>query len=599
MIQAPLRFGTPEYLWFLVLPLGAYALTLWWMLWRARARERFGGLRREQGGASYAAPAAVLLAIALAVFAAARPQWGSHDVRVEQRGIDSVIVLDVSNSMLADDAQPSRLARSQSEVDALLDRMQGDQVGLVIFAGDAFVRSPLTSDRRAVRRIIDTIGADRALVTPGSDVGAGIRAGQRVLSKGTAKTRTMVIVSDGEDHAARIDAAVAGATAAGIRIYTAGAGTAAGAAIVDVNPATQQPRARVDANGRPVITRLNEQTLTSIAAAGGGRYIPLSGDGRPLTGLAAEFAGLERTPFGTATSFVKVERFQIFAAVALVLAAGALVVPPLVGDGRGGLRAGMRLWPLAGAGMLVAGICSTSVGEINRQGNGQYAVGNYGGALNLYRTAEARDPSRDEIKHNAGNALDQQGDYAQAIDETERGLPAQGDLAAKLQYALGNHYAGARKLLDAVEAYKRALLADPGDQDAKHNLEIVSARLTPSPSPAPTPRPDESPTPGDADGTPDANATASGARPGETPGAGPTSSGNVPGTPQPGDRGQPGEPQLSQQELQQRLEDALRGIDQQFSEEDAMRALQLLDELNRRNVQQAQPGGAGGGVPDY
>ena len=140
------------------------------------------------------------------------------------------------------------------------------------------------------------------------------------------------------------------------------------------------------------------------------------------------------------------------------------------------------MWPLAGAGLLVGAICSATAASVNRHGNNDYASGDYDGAISQYRTAEAMAPSQGELYHNAGNAFDRQGEYDKASRRDAARVTGAPGAVSRLEYALGNHYVGSSKLSDALEAYKRALLADPADADAKHNLEVVTARLTPSPT---------------------------------------------------------------------------------------------------------------------
>ncbi len=579
-----MSFGSPGYLFLLLLVPAAAGLIAWWLIWRARARTRFGVLARARG-AAYAVPVTLVVALAITALAAARPQSGSRDVRVEERGVDLAVVLDISNSMLADDVRPTRLGLAEAQIGALLDRMQGNRVGLVIFARQPFVRSPLTADVQALGSIVRGVDGERGLVPPGSDLGAAIRAAQHLLASDTAATRTMLIVSDGEDRGAGVSGAVADARAAGIHVYTAGAGTAEGAPIRDVDRATGQRQVRIDGAGNPVVTRLDEPALRRIADAGGGRYIALSGGGPPLTRLAAELKELPQTAFGTKESSEAVERFQIGVAVALLLLAGELALPSLWRR-RATLRPAVRLWPLAGAGLLIGAICSTTVADVNRRGNDEYAIGNFDAAIGQYRTAEAMAPSRGELYHNAGNAYDRKGEYDQAIEETTRALPATRDLVSRIEYALGNHFAGASKLSDALEAYKRALLADPADADAKHNLEVVSSRLTPTP--APTSRPQEKPTPGA-----NAGATPGAGQPGGTPAAAQTGTSGGQATPGAGE----GTPTTEQ--LQRALADALAGKDRQFTEEEALRVLDLLDQANRRAVGDQGDGAGGAALPDY
>lgn len=577
--------GAPGYLLLLSLvPLGA-ACAFAGLAWRRRARARFSAPAGVPGAPATAVTLLVLLALATAAFAAARPQFGSHRSTTRQRGIDLVIALDVSQSMLAGDATPTRLGRAQQEMAALLERMPGDRVGLVIFAGTPFVRAPLTSDLRALQQLVQGVDGERGLVAPGSDLGAAIRTAQQLAAAGRADTRAILIVSDGEDHGAGVAPAVAAARAAGIRIYTAGAGTTDGAPVRDLDPMTGLLRPRLDPTGAPVLTKLAAAALTRIAEAGDGRYVELSGDGRPLTSLAADFAALHPTTFGSATISTPVERYQVFAALALfaVLAATAL---PLLPRDRDAWRRAARVWPIAGAGLFAGALCSAGVATLNRRGNGEYAAGNYDAAIALYRTAQAIDPTRAEPYYNAGNAYDRNGDYDAAIEQTTRALQAGGDaIRAEAEYALGNHSAAAGRLDDAREAYRRALLADPGDADAKHNLEAIDRLQHASPTPTPPPR--ETPPSGEP------------SRPGATPGpqqAGtpnPTAQASQDGTPQASDPRD-----LPPDQFQRALQEALAGIERRFTEEEALRLLDLLDEANRR-ASELQPSGGASGQPDY
>jgi tetratricopeptide (TPR) repeat protein len=325
--------------------------------------------------------------------------------------------------------------------------------------------------------------------------------------------------------------------------------------------------------------RLDAQALRTIAAAGGGRYIDVSGPDGALAPLASELRGLARTHFGDATNALPIERFQWFAAAALLLAVVELLLPLRRLLTRAGPRRAMRLWPIAGAGLFIGAMCAGGVAQVNRDGNRAYNAGDFDQALAHYKTAEAIDPSRPEPYHNAGNALDRNGDYNEAIDETKRALGAAATPGIEaLAYALGGPTP--LRLHDALDAYKRALLADPGDADAKHNLEVVIRLLTPAPTPR---RPEATPPGGE------------GQQQGGTPGPGGASgtpAAGQPGTPSPSDQ------QPSQDELQRQLAEALQGIDQDLSREEALRILDLLERQNRRAAQEAAPG-AGAGVPDY
>jgi Ca-activated chloride channel family protein len=584
-------FGAAAYLLLLIPVALAAGAMAYGARWRSVARARFGTRTRPPRSRAIAA-LLVLLALVAASFAAARPQFGSHQTRTDDRGIDLVIVLDVSQSMLAEDGQPTRLARAQAEIGALLERMQGDRVGLIIFAREPFVRSPLTSDLRVVQQLAAGVDHDRGLVAPGSDLGSAILGASRLLASGNAGAKAMLLVSDGEDHGSGIAPALANARAAGILVYTAGAGSAAGSPVRDTDAVTGQTVDRRDAIGRPVLTRLDASALSRIAQAGNGRYIDLSGDGRPLAVLAQEFAGLQLTKFGDGTASTPIERFQILAALAVALLLIEMFLPLLAARPRLSIRRAGRLWPLAGAGLFVGAICAGGVAEVNRRANDNYKRGDFAAAADLYKTAQAIDPSRAEPYHNAGNAEDQLGSFDRAIEETKkaRDLAANGAIEAQTEYDLGNHYVGAGSLLDAVEAYRRALLADPNDADAKHNLELIQMRLRATPTAAPGRRDDATATPpagtGSRQGTP-------------RPGSG---SGTPDATPGQGAAGTPvasSDEQLTPEQLQQRLNEALAGIDKDFTDDEASRILDLLDRANQQMTEQ-QRGNDGVSAPlDY
>lgn len=574
-----MTFGSPGYLFLLLLLPVAGVAVIVWAVWRRRALRTLGAAPRRAHGPYYAVPLLLLAALALTAIAAARPRAGSHATPVPARGIDVVIVLDVSQSMLADDTPPTRLSRAQQEIDALLARLTGDRVGLVMFAGSSFVRAPLTSDLRALREIVSGVDGERGLVSPGSDLGSAILAGRGLLAAGDAPARVMLIVSDGEDHGAGVTPAVQSTRGAGVRIYTAGVGTPEGAPVRDLDPVTGAATVRLDATGEPIITRLDAGALRDIAASGGGRYVALSG--QSLTDLAAEFQGLSPAALQGPTVSTPIERGRLVAGLALVVLLVATLLP-LLPSGVARSRRVLRWLPLAGAGLLVGAVCTAGVASVNRRGNDAYEAGDYAGAVALYGTAQAIDPSRAEPYYNAGNAYERNSDNNSAIAQTKRALNTGDPLVrAPAEYALGNHSAAAGLYADAAEAFRRALLADPSDADAKHNLEVVNALLHATPTPLPS---EIAPTPPSA-GT--AGPAGSGTR-GATDQAG---SGQR-GTPGPGDPRS-----LPSDELQQQLEEALAGLDQNFTQEQALRALDLIEEANRRASQQAPS--RGGAAPDY
>jgi tetratricopeptide (TPR) repeat protein len=327
------------------------------------------------------------------------------------------------------------------------------------------------------------------------------------------------------------------------------------------------------------LTRLDDAALLAMAQAGGGRYVAVESGG--LSGLPSEFDSLDTTTFASEETATPIERFQIFAAIALGLAVAAIVVTAIRWPR---VRGAARLWPVGGAVLFIGAICAADAADANRRGNREYAAGEYASAVDAYRTAQALDPERAELYHNAGNAFDQLGQYATAIDETNRALSNidEGDpLRAVFEYALGGHYAGATQLQDALESYKRSLLANPDDIDAKHNLEVIIRKLTPTATPSPAitaPAGEATPPPSDP------------SQPQGTPENG--------GTPEPGASPQPGQDSdIPPEQLERELEEALAGIDEQFTVEEALRVLELIERQNRDELDERRI--APGGLPDY
>ncbi|MEX0822725.1 MAG: VWA domain-containing protein [Rhodothermales bacterium] len=328
----------PTYLW--ALGAAPLAVTLFlWAAWKRReAIRRFGSevvvarlsmtvsARRRRWKAAAVTGGIVLLALALA-----GPRFGTELREVRREGIDLVIALDVSQSMQAEDVGPNRLERSKNEIKKLLDELRGDRVGLVIFAGDAFIQCPLTTDYSAVRLFLDV--ADPTMIpTPGTDFGAAFRMAMQAFQVPTdtpdnEPTRALLFVSDGENHVAAVDELVAEARQEGIVMYAAGVGETEGALI----PTTENGRRtgfKQDAQGEPVRTRLEEAVLQQLA--GDGAYFRIARTSSSLPRITSSFERLERQEFATEEFEEYDERYQWPLAAALIL----LMLERLVTDRR-------------------------------------------------------------------------------------------------------------------------------------------------------------------------------------------------------------------------------------------------------------------------
>lgn len=328
----------PTYLWALAAVPAVIGLFLW-AAWRRRvALERFGDLSivsRLTGSVSArsrrwkaAATVAGVLFIAVAL---AGPRLGTEVRDVRREGIDLVIALDVSASMTAEDVAPNRLDRAKNEIRKLLSELHGDRVGLVIFAGDAFIQCPLTTDYSALRLFLDV--ANPSLIpTPGTDFGAALRMAIQAFDAPTdgenqAPTRALLFVSDGENHVADIDEIVRSARNEGIVMFGAGVGETAGAPIPEYQNGRRVGYKR-DSGGNIVNTRLEEDALQELASEGA--YFRIARTSSSLQKITSSLDRLEKQEFAQSEFESFEERYQWPLAVALLF----LVIERLVTDRR-------------------------------------------------------------------------------------------------------------------------------------------------------------------------------------------------------------------------------------------------------------------------
>lgn len=599
-----MRLEEPALLVFVAAAAAAGLLSVSLLLWRWRQVQRFrargGGVTvlRESRLRPLLKAALVVGAIAVLAFAAARPQFGSETTEIRQEGVALSLAVDVSLSMAATDLAPDRLAAVRREIGGLLDRLQGDRVGLVLFAGTPFPRFPLTRDLAAVREVANSLRPGVRLVEPGSDIAAAIELARAQLERSEAETKAIILISDGEALQGDALAAAAAAAASGVRLFSAGAGTAAGSTI----PLAGRDELKIDATtGRPVITRLDAQALTDLANAGGGRFVRLEQEGA-LASLASDLAALEANVFRQETDSVPIERFQIFAAIALAL----LVIEPLLGDAArtAGGRLRRRLPGSAKRGAaagliatiaLTAGACATDAFERNAAGSESYDAGRYEAALADYRAAQARSPGDPRLSFNAGRALHALGEYERAVTATTAAIGADAALTAQAFYNLGNHRIAQGDLVAAESAYIEALRLDPGDFDAKFNLELVQRLRQPEPAasapaeeqppdgPASSDQPPEEATPGapppDASPSEMEGAVMAGeGTAGDDEAGDPAAGAGTPGDDDPAsDATEDGDGQADRAAGAERLEQALEALDREMPTLE--QALAILDAL--------------------
>ncbi len=318
-----LRFAHIEFFYLLLLV--PVFLLLYWMYnrWKKKAERRFGDqqvistlMPRVSDGKPLVKFLLLLIAFLFLVIGLVDPQVGTKLEKVKRQGIDMMLVLDVSNSMLAEDIKPNRLERSKMAISNLIDRLEGDRIGIVIFAGNAYKQLPLTTDYSAAKLFLSAVDT-RIVPTQGTAIGEAITMASESFDD-EEHNKAIVIITDGENHE---DDAIGAATAAsesGIKVFTIGMGLTEGAPIPIYNNYGTRTGFKQDREGQTVITKLNEDMLRQIAAAGNGAYARANNASTGLRKIFDDISEIEKKEIESKQFTDYEDRFQIYLAAALL-----------------------------------------------------------------------------------------------------------------------------------------------------------------------------------------------------------------------------------------------------------------------------------------
>jgi Ca-activated chloride channel family protein len=419
----------------------------------------------------------LLVVMALAILALARPQWGYVEREVKQRGRDIIIAVDTSRSMLATDVSPTRLARAKLAAQDLLRLVQGDRVGLIAFAGSAFLQAPLTLDQSAVLTSLDELDTN-VIPKGGTNIAAAIRDAQEAFGKGEGQTRALVILTDGEELDADGIAAVKKAAAEGVRIFTVGIGSGEGSLIPLKREDGGTDFVR-DSAGKPVQSRLDETRLREIAEAGGGFYEPLSAD-VARTIFEKGILPMELKETGELTSRQPIERYQW----PLGFATALLALWMMLGDRRKVSTAPVRRLAAAAALVLLSAPLASAA-----TGYDAYQAKDYQKALEDFQARLKSSPDSPQLQYDAGAASYKLGDFGKAVDHFTKALLAENrKLREDASYNLGNALVRRGEAAkgkeekkadwkNAIQHYTEALNLQPKNKRAEENREIVKKML--------------------------------------------------------------------------------------------------------------------------
>ena len=481
-----LRFEHPEYLWFLLLIPALGVGFFFQNIWQRKQLRRFVSatlLPQLVPEASLVMriikQTLVSLALACLILAVANPQVGTRLEEVKREGIDLFVALDVSLSMKSEDIRPSRLDKAKRDVSELLRKLSGDRVGMVVFAGDAFVQFPLTADYAAADLFLTAIDVD-AVPVPGTMIGSAIEVALKSFSKDVPTQKAIVVVSDGENTEGDVMGAVEDAKKAGVRIYSVGMGTPEGGPIPILNQNGIRTDYKRDQSGSIVLTKLDETMLQQIASTTGGTYHRATSGGNEIDDIFKELSSLEKVEFGTKQITGYESRYQYPLAFAILL----LLIELMLAEKRTKIALWLKkLIPAAVSVLLLALVSGGAMAQTVRshisEGNRVYDKSKYTDAEVEYKKALEGNPKSREAQFNLGNSYYKQQRYDEAMREYGNSgvsMKSPEERAATL-YNAGNSLYQANKYQDAITAYKQSLRLNPNDEDTRYNLQMARAKL--------------------------------------------------------------------------------------------------------------------------
>ena len=471
------RFEDPIYLYLLVLiPILAIIRFVSYRNQRKRLR-KFGDpelLKELMPDVSRFRPSVkfwlLLGALALLIVMLARPQMGTKISHEKRMGIETIIAMDISNSMLAEDVVPSRLDRSKMMVENLVDHFTNDKIGLIVFAGDAFVQLPITSDYVSAKMFLSSIDPSM-IATQGTDIAQAIEMATHSFTQEEGIGKAIIVITDGENHEGGAVEAAEAAKDLGMRVFVLGVGSVNGAPI----PITGTGDYMKDRTGNTIMTALNEDMCKQVAQAGGGAYIHVENNSAAQQQLDNELDKLAKKETSTTVYSEYDEQFQAVGILAILL----LILEICILDRRNPLLKRVTLFGRKKAVAILLLMMAMSASaqtdrQYIRQGNKLFRSGDYPNAEVAYRKAIEKNPKNPQAVYNLGNALMAQKKDSAAVVQFESASKLETNplRKAKAYHNMGVVCQSHKMYGEAIEAYKNALRLNPNDDETRYNLVL-------------------------------------------------------------------------------------------------------------------------------
>ncbi len=467
------HFENPEYL--IALAAIPIMLLLFFLLlrWKRKAEKRIGDPGLVKQLIKGFSPALfnfkfflIVIAFALCAFAVAGLVKPEGTQKINSTGIDVMIALDVSNSMLADDIKPNRLERAKQIVGKIIDKLNDNRIGLVIFAGRAYVQMPITTDHSAAKMYLSAVSPDD-IPTQGTVISQALKTCYAAFNTKEKKYRSIILITDGEDHDEEAIKVTRQLAEDGVMINTIGIGSPQGALIRD----KETNEYKKDENGNDVITRLNEAELKTIAQNGNGLYQLFTTTDEVADNIQRKLSGLGQTTVSEKAFPNYKNYFWYFLAAALFL----LVIETFIPEGRNTILKN-AVKPAAAA-LIMLLLSNASIAQnTNKQiitGNEAYKKNQFDQAATSYQKALQNDPGNNTASYNLGNALYKSDKPDEAVKQYDKVINSTADknLKEKIFYNKGVSFQKQNNITECIAAYKNALKLAPSDEEARQNLE--------------------------------------------------------------------------------------------------------------------------------
>lgn len=481
------RFASPQYLYLLLVLLALTAIHYYIIYRKKQQVKRFGDpelTRQLFLGVSRWRPEVkfwlTMLALASFIVALARPQFGTRLDTRERMGIEAIIALDVSNSMLAEDVKPNRLEKAKMMVSNMVDGMSDDKIGLIVFAGQAFVQLPITSDYVSAKMFLETISPSMISVQ-GTDVAEAISLSMRSFTQQEDVSRAIFVITDGEDNEGRAVEAARQAASQGVRVYVLGIGNPGGAPI----PIPGTGQYIIDNEGNTVVSKLSEEMCREIATAGQGSYIYVDNSSSAQKKLSEQLDRLAKAKMESQVYSEYDEQFQGFILIGLLF----LLVDILLLE-----RQSRSTWlsnllrrerPVATIVMLL--LCISAAAQTDRdyirRGNRLMRDSIFDKAQVQYQKAIEQDNTNPIAHFNLGNALLYQSKAEDAMKEYETAARLEKDKVrlGKIYHNMGVVLQAAKQFDKAVACYRNSLRNDPTSNETRYNYALSLYQLKKNP----------------------------------------------------------------------------------------------------------------------